>query len=350
MSRYKTSFFLSAAVIALLANGSAGIAQTAANGLSEAFPGYVPRSSGMTSGVPSATGTQDAATPAEGAASAQDASRSGPRQSSIPGLSDGNALNQTKIDGFNEAIEQKFPMTPEMIRQYNAIMEANDRAYRERVEPRAVSDMGLISLEPGEAAPDLMVSRGIASVVGFYDATGKPWPVKQFILGSQDAFQVIPMQEGGNSLAVTPLVGTGFTNLVVSLETEPKPVIIRLEISDNTVHQRRDLQIMRPGPNAEPSLVTTDIINEAGNPTLIAAVAGVDLPASARPVAIRGVNARGWLLGDKILVRSKDSLISPPYSSALSGPDGVKVYEIPRSAVALFSVNGRIVRADIDLP
>lgn len=269
----------------------------------------------------------------------------------MPPVSNGSELSAERIEGFNTAVEQVFPMTPDMVRQYRKIFEENQKAMLEKPEPTATIDTGLVSLEPGEPAPSVKVSPGIASVIGFYDATGQAWPVSQYVIGSADQFQVIQLGDEANNLTVTPLIQIGWTNLVVVLKDEPKPVLLRLEISADAAHYRRDIQIMRPGPNAEYNTAAgTSTVKEAGSETLLAALTGVDLPKGARPVQIRGVNARAWLVGETMFVRSKDALLSPSWSNSMSGPDGVRVYEINPSSVALFSVDGVIVRADLDLP
>lgn len=269
----------------------------------------------------------------------------------MPAISTGTELNVDKIEGFNEAIEQVFPMTPDMVRQYQEIYRQNEKAMLERAEPVATIDTGLVSLEPGEPAPSVTVAGGIASVIGFYDATGQSWPVAQYVIGSGDQFQVIQLGEDANNLTVTPLVAAGWTNLVVMLKGEPKPIVIRLEISDKAAHYRRDIQVMRPGPNASYNTAAgSSTVTEAGSLVLLAALTGVDLPSQAKLVAVTGVPARAWLMGDSIYLRSQHALLSPSWSSSMSGPDGIRVYQIPRSSFALFSVDGQIVRADIALP
>lgn len=266
-------------------------------------------------------------------------------------MTDGATLTADKIEGFNEAIEESFPMTPDMIRRYRKIFDENQRALLEREEPTARVDAGFISLEPGETPPVLTVASGIASVIGFYDVTGQPWPITQYVVGSGDDFQVIQLGENANNLAITPLTRVGFTNLVVVLKDEPKPVVMRVGISEEAAHYRHDIQIMSQGPNAKVNTAVSDgSVTEAGDETLLSFLAGVNIPSDARRVSVQGVDARAWILGERVYVRSKHPLMWPAHSSALSGPDGVRVYEILKSFTALFSVDGQMVRADVVLP
>lgn len=314
------------------------------DGASAGFAGYVPSASpgGM------ATGGSNV---------------SAPESAPTPGLNDGRQNNPQKIEGFNAAIENNFPMTPEMLRQYRAIFDEHQRVLLERPQPQMTNDSGVLTLEPGEDLQTLYVSPGMFTAVSIYDNTGQPWPVTQYVLGDGKSFQVIQLGENSNSITVTPMVPVGWTNLALVLKDEPKPVIVKLEVSNSVANGRRDIQVMKPGPNAIINTVsempvirpvtmpeTDPITREAGSPLLMSALAGVDMPESAKPVAIGGVNARGWVLAGKLIIRSKSPLVSPAWSNSLAGPDGVFVYEIPAVPVALFSVNGQIVRADIDIP
>ncbi|MEP4209470.1 DotH/IcmK family type IV secretion protein, partial [Marinobacter alexandrii] len=184
----------------------------------DALPGYVPanpaaRPRGM------GTGGENVPAPTTFPMVAPDYPMRSP--DGMPEISTGSTITEEKIEGFNESIEQVFPMTPDMIRQYRQIFEENQDAVLERVEPETTSDAGIVSLEPGEEAPTLSLAPGIASVVGFYDASGQPWPVAQYVIGSGDQFQIIQLGKDANSLTVTPLTRVGWTNLVIMLRDEP---------------------------------------------------------------------------------------------------------------------------------
>jgi intracellular multiplication protein IcmK len=268
-------------------------------------------------------------------------------------LSDGTEMSDLKIEGFNEAIDQAFPMTPEMIRKYRKILEANERAAQERPEPKEEISTTLVSLEPGEPAPLLTVSPSIASVIGFYDATGAAWPITQYVLGNTENFNAIHLGEDSNNIVLTPGSRIGFTNLVVVLEGQAKPVTVRVKIAETTADYRFDVQVMLLGPDAQANNASagmTQTVTEAGDSMLLAAISGVDLPKSAKKVNVIGVDARGWVVDGELYLRSRHALLSPSWTGSMAGPDGIRVYKINPASVALFSVGGSIVRADIKLP
>lgn len=279
------------------------------------------------------------------------ADRQAPGRDGLPELTDGHTLSADKIDGFNEAVEQNFPMTPQMARRYRDIFEQSERALKERPEPKARVGAAIISLEPGEAPQQVTVAPGIASVFGFYDATGAPWPVEDAVLGNMENFQVMKLGESTNSIALTPLVRFGWTNMIVKFEGHPKPAMVRIEVSETVVDDRLDFQVMDRGPNARQDLVTPDHrVREAGSGVLLSALTGVDMPEGSRRVHIDGVSARGWLLGDTLYIRSRHALLSPGATASMAGPEGIRVYEIAPSSVALFSVDGQVTQANIILP
>ena len=254
-------------------------------------------------------------------------------------------------EGFNSAIEQVFPMTPDMVRRYLRILEENERASTETPEPAPISVAEMIVFDPSDAPPRIHVAPGIATAVGFYDSTGSPWPVRQYVLGDGERFQVIQLGEGSNTLTVSALSRFGWTNLVVALADEPSPVVLRISVGRDQAHYRTNIQIAKPGPEAvsgyEASLeepifpsdrILLDIVSGLG-PT----VPAVDVPVS-------GVDASAWLVDEDIYIRSKHALLSPAWSASLSGLYGVRAYKVPLSSVLLFSISGRIIRADLDLP
>lgn len=296
--------------------------------------------------LPVEVGTPPADTDGNGVGS------SDPARALADPLTTGIEMNNDKIEGFNEAIDQAFPMTPDMISRFREIERANQRASLERVEPREETSTTLISMAPGEAAPLLMVSPSIASVIGFYDATGAAWPITQYLLGDNSNFQALHLGEHSNNIVLTPGARIGFTNLVVLLDGYDKPVTVRVNISEDVADYRFDVQVMQLGPNAEQNNASSGsrTVTEAGGSLLLAALSGVDLPQSAKIVGVIGVDARGWLVDNHIYIRSRHALLSPSWTGSLAGPDGVRVYQINPASVALFSVGGQIIRADIKLP
>ena len=332
MNRYTSWALLSTA---LLLTPAAALAQSTAT-----FQGYVSAGSGSNLGMGgSAVGTAQP--------------RPAPGQAGLPLLADGREVDPYRIQGFNEAVEQAFPMTPEMILQYRRIFEEQQRAMLSRPQPSAMVDAGFVALEPGETPGRVKLAPGIASVIGFYDATGQAWPIEQYVVGSGENFEVVALGEDSNSLVMTPLTRIGWSNLVVRLRDEPKPVVLHVNISEQSAHFRHDIQIARHGPNAELTMASAGnhaAVTEAGSTTLLSVLTRTDLPRGAVRVPVSQVQAEAWVIGDHLYVRSRHALLSPSWTASLSGPDRVRVYQIAPSSMLLFSVDGRVVRAAAELP
>ena len=263
----------------------------------------------------------------------------------------GMSETRQKMEGFNSAVESAFPMTPGMVRRYRGIYEENERAMMETPEPVPIIDMDLVSLEPGGNVPVLNVSPGIVSVVGFHGATGKPWPVRQYVLGNGEDFQVIQLGENSNSLAISSLVRVGWTNLVVALAEEPTAVVLRINVDRERTHFRRSIQVMKPGPLSDPDLnPASSDLPRPGDGTLLSVLTGAGPAADAERIPVEGVQASAWIVADVLYVRTKLPLLSPRWEASLSGPEGIRAYRLQVSSVLLFSRNGKIVRAELKIP
>lgn len=338
MKKTILSTFISSA---FLASTGMGFGQTP-------FQGYVAGNGGLGMGGSVIDQTNQQAQQAQTGQSAQ-ASQGG----TTPPLATGRETSPDRVDGFNKAIEEAFPMTPDMIRQYRQIFDEQQRAILETDKPSALVDAGFISLEPGETPSRLQLAPGIASVIGFYDATGEAWPIEQFVVGNGENFEVVQLGEDANSLVMTPLTRLGWSNLVVRLRDEPKPVVLHVDVSNTTAHFRHDIQIARMGPNANVNMASARsdrVITEAGDSTLLSVLTRVDIPREAVPAAVANVAAESWALGESLFVRSRHALLSPSWTASLAGPDGIRVYQVPLSSMLLFSVDGRVTRASVDLP
>lgn len=335
---FKPQFVLSMAILAV--SGLPVFAQT-----SPAFNGYVP------SGALGMSGSVVPGTAGAPVSQAQVRPRPVAGQGGLPALADGNELSAQRIEGFNTAVENTFPMTPDMVRQYRQIFDEQQRAMLERPEPSAVIDAGLITLEPGETPGRIHLAPGIASVIGFYDATGQAWPIDQYVVGNGENFQVLALGDDSNNLVLTPLGRLGWTNIVIQLRDEPKPVVLRVEVSEQSAHFRHDIQIARNGPNAAVNTaVPTRSVTEAGSRMLLSVLTRTDLPPGAARAPVSNVQAEAWQIGDNLYVRSRHALLSPAWSASMAGPDQVRVYEIPPSNALLFSIDGRVIRAGVELP
>ncbi len=259
-----------------------------------------------------------------------------------------NRISEEKLSNFYEALESIFPMTPEMVDKFLAAYFENEVAISNRPEPNPLIDFQLISLDQGREPPVVRVTPGIASAVGFFDATGTPWPVNQFIVGDGTNFEILQLGDQSNSLTISPLARVGQTNLVISLKGEATPLVLKVEISSETVHYQVNFQITRPGPEARISNPDpADHFPLPGNQELLKALAGTFPEEEASRVELDGINAMGWVRGEELFIRSRHVLLSPPWLGSLTGPDGVVSYQLPYTSILLFSVGDRVIKVTL---
>ncbi len=257
-------------------------------------------------------------------------------------------FTQDKMAAFYEALGNIFPMTPEMVNQFLETYLANESAVLNRPEPDPLIDFQMVSLDPGEKPSIVMVAPGIASAIGFFDATGAPWPVTQFVVGDSANFEILQLGENSNSLTISPLARGGETNLVISLHEEPTPLVLKVVVSSETVHYQVNFQITRLRPSSETANVgREDEFPMPGNKDLLKALAGTFVPEEAITVVLEGLKAEAWVKGDNLFIRSRFVLLSPPWEGSLAGPDGIFSYQLPLSSVLLFSVGERVKKVTL---
>jgi len=241
-------------------------------------------------------------------------------------------------------------MSPEIIRDYRRRVDESQKAAAmppSGFRARPISDSVRMSLKSNQALQTLYTTPNTVSVMAFYDRTGKAWPIAGFVVGRADSFQVYALQEGSNQIAVTPLVTHGYSNLIISLVEEDRPIVINLETSDTKTHFRRDITVEGYGPNAAVSPTEVSVKEPPSNGTMMAFAQGADLPRSAIKLRTSDSNVEAWLLDGAYYLRTSDTYTSPSPQAMLTGPGGVHAVKIKPSPVVLISRNGTISRVRI---
>jgi intracellular multiplication protein IcmK len=259
-------------------------------------------------------------------------------------------LTPEQATAYGAAVQSNLPMTPEMIRDYRRRVDEAERAASEPPsgkEPRLVSDAIRMSLKPESAVSVIATAPNTVSVVSFYDRTGKAWPVASYVVGRADLFQVFALQEGSNKLSVSALKLHGYTNVIVSLVEESRPIILNLQTSQDTAIARRDITIEAYGPNAAVNPTTISEKVAPGDKVMMSFVQGAGLPHGAVQLNSSDSDTDVWAYKGDYYVRTSDTLISPSWSSVLTGPGGIHAYRIKQTPVALVSKNGTVERVRI---
>lgn len=262
-------------------------------------------------------------------------------------------LTPEEITAYGAAIQSQFPMTPEMIRDYRRRVDESQKAAATPPSgqfPKPISDAKRLTLDSAQEPEVLLTGPDTVSVMAFYDRTGAAWPIASYVIGKPKSFQVYAMQEGSNQLAVTPLVPHGFSNIVVSLVSESRPLVFDVRTNALNTHYRRDFTVHGLGPNAAPKPLQTrqsEPVARASNDVMMAFATGADIPGNAVRLSTDNPSVRAWSYDGAIYLQSADAIISPPASRILTGPGQVKAYRIRPTSVALISSNGRVSKVRI---
>jgi len=262
-------------------------------------------------------------------------------------------LTPEEITAYGAAIQSQFPMTPEMIRDYRRRVDESQKAAATPPSgqfPKPINDAKRLTLDSAQEPEVLLTGPDTVSVMAFYDRTGAAWPIASYVIGKPKSFQVYAMQEGSNQLAVTPLVPHGFSNIVVSLVGESRPLVFDVRTNSLNTHYRRDFTVHGLGPNAASKPLQTrqsEPVARASNDVMMAFATGVDIPGNAVRLSTDNSSVRAWSYDGAIYLQSADAIISPPASRILTGPGQVKAYRIRPTSVALISSNGRVSKVRI---
>ncbi|GFE66971.1 DotH/IcmK family type IV secretion protein [Litoreibacter roseus] len=262
-------------------------------------------------------------------------------------------LMPEEITAYGAALQSQFPMTPEMILDYRRRLDESQKAAATPPSgrfPNAITDAVHLSLGPSQAPEVLLTGPDTASVMAFYDRTGRAWPIASYVIGRPSSFQVYAMQEGSNQLAVTPLVPHGFTNIIVSLVGESRPLVFDVRTNSLNTHYRRDFTVDGLGPNAERASPTPSAREpqvRAANDVMMAFATGTDIPGNAERLSTDNLAVRAWRYDGALYLQSRETVISPPASQILTAAGQVNAYRIRPTAIALLSVNGVVTKVRI---
>ena len=263
---------------------------------------------------------------------------------------------------FEESVEKLLPVDPGEIRTY---IEKRDRVEGAAAPGPARMRTGTrqISAVPGAVPQVIRLTAGYSSTVMFQDATA-------IVLCNARAFQAtqpkVEAEDGeaqsgarnrtgttranvaSNVVSLVPLTNYASSNLMVTLEDAPYPVVLHL-ITESQARRGRVgdalvvFRLDRGGPNAKPAVLAPPA-PEAVSADLLEFVHGVP-PDGARPVRLEPEypGTRAWLYRDRIYLRTGHHAVWPAWLSR-AGCGGLTVYALPRAPFVVLSVGGERVK------
>ena len=276
------------------------------------------------------------------------------------------AQNAAPPQTIQQQLDNAIPITPDMIRELARRQQENSRTQEQTLTPVASPASRAISatFTPGAATSIIQTVKGYPTAISFFDSTGAPWPIawdtsSNAAGGSSGncnttasstsgpvevtGFHSCVPVKGSNVLQITPLSLAPRGGMLVSLQDAPKPLAFLIVGGEQRYDADVTVRVGYRGPNARVQIDTRAGAPVTGAPFMNAMLAGV-APADAKPLSVEGVSPddiRAWRLGGEVYLRTRHTLMSPPWSASERGAGGVTVYALPSTPVALLSVDGR---------
>ena len=248
---------------------------------------------------------------------------------------------------FNVLMHQKLPLTPQQIVKLRQQIDISQRAaaITPNIPPKPVSTTIMTNLAPGTTPPAVRLAQGYVSSLVFVDSTGSPWPIAAFDIGDPKAINI--QWDGKSNILLLQAVSPYSTgNIVVRLVGLPTPITLELVAGQRVVDYRVDLHVSGIGPNTK-DLPMGEQLPSSANQLLLGVLDGV-APAGSKLLMVRGADAQAWLLGEKIYLRTRLTLLSPGWMGKMVSPDGMNAYELPKTSSVLVSRYGEPVELKIE--
>lgn len=265
----------------------------------------------------------------------------------VEGPETASAKEVIEDKAFESMEQQLFPLNPEQLVKLHQMY--NKKEFAESspagVPPKPTATSQFVNLSPGSTPPVIRLAQGFVSSLVFLDSTGAPWPISAYDLGDPAAFN-IQWDHTGNTLMIQALKLYNYGNLAVRLRGLNTPVMLTLIPGQKAVDYRVDLRVQGYGPNAKGLLMDEGLPPSANN-VLLHVLDGVP-PNGSQRLTISGGDARGWILNDKMFVRTNLTILSPGWIASMTSADGTHAYEMLKSPVLLVSWHGKVMQLKVE--
>jgi intracellular multiplication protein IcmK len=260
---------------------------------------------------------------------------------------EGPPVSEESNAAFNMMMQQNMPLTPQQVVKLKQLIDQSQRAAAmpANIPPKPVSSTLMINLAPGATPPAIRLAQGYVTSLVFVDSTGEPWPLASYDIGDPKT-STIQWDGKSNVLLIQATSPYGDSDLVVRLVGMPTPITLELVLGQRVVDYRTDIHVSGLGPNSKDLPTGTGLPNSA-NQLLLNVLDGVAPPGS-RQLTVKGGDCTAWLLGNKMFLRTRLTVLSPGWVGRMVSPDGMYSYEIQRSSSVLVSQYGQPIELKIE--
>jgi intracellular multiplication protein IcmK len=248
---------------------------------------------------------------------------------------------------FNSMMQQNMPLTPQQVIKLKQMIDQSQRAAAmpPNVPPKPVSSTIMVNLAPGATPPAIRLAQGYVTSLVFVDAAGSPWPVAAFDIGDPKTTN-IQWDGKSNVILIQASAPYGDSDLVIRLVGMNTPITLELVLGQRVVDYRTDIHVAGLGPNSKDLPTGTGLPNSA-NQLLLGVLDGVAPPAS-KQLLVKGGDCSAWLMGDRMYLRTRLTVLSPGWVGRMVSPDGMYAYEMQRSSSVLVSQYGQPIELKIE--
>lgn len=258
-----------------------------------------------------------------------------------------NRPSQDANIAFNTMLQQNMPLSPQQVVQLRQQIDLAQRAAATPplIPPKPVSSTLMVSLAPGTTPPVIRLAQGYVTSLVFVDSASQPWPIAAFDIGNPKA---VNMQWDGKSNILLIQAITPYTSgdIVIRLVGNNTPITLELVSGQRVVDYRVDVHVSGIGPNTKEVPVGTGLPNSA-NQLLLGVLDGI-APSGSRTLTVHGADAQAWLVGSKLYLRTRFTLLSPGWVGTMESPDGMHAYELPKTSSVLISRYGEPAELKIE--
>lgn len=257
-------------------------------------------------------------------------------------------LDQTdelRDEAFDNMTKNILPLSPSQIELLRNLYDDTQRAaaVTPGTPPRPTSASVVVNLSPGATPPVIRLSAGFVTSLVFVDSTGAPWPIDAYSLGNPAAFN-IQWDKKSNILLVQAVTAHRMGNMAVILRGLNTPVMLNLNPGQPAMDVRVDIRVPGLGPEAK---TTYEGLPGTESPLLLNLLDGIP-PPGAKALKASDCEDCAWLVGEKLYLRTRFTVISPGWISTLSSADGTHVYEMQPTPLVLATYNGKTIKLKIE--
>jgi hypothetical protein len=256
--------------------------------------------------------------------------------------------NYEKGQAYKNAVDEKVPLTPDQITSLRQLLREAEKAKAQPLNGGVTNNIRTIDIDVDAPKPIVLnVASGYASSIVFFDHSGSPWPIDGDIIGNKAAFDSKPGSKESNHSAVFEIKQEFVeSNALINLVGLNVPIVVKLNGNDKNVDARLSVRIPKFGPNAQMQTYASGELQSASSESL-RVLDGDRLPNSKR-YKLNGLDGEVTYANKTLYIRTRASLISPPWKNMVNSTTGYKVYELPPVNNLWFSVDGEMVNATIE--